>query len=149
MKISVVLTTKNEENNIGKLLESLNSQEEPYEVLVVDSDSSDKTQDIVKKYSEKNQNIKLIVHPGTRAESMNYGIKQASGDAVAFIGGDDVADKNWIKEVRKGLKKADIIAGKLVPTKEERVNQVFGVKISLFDPQKKLYPGMPADVELD
>ena len=70
MKISVVLTTKNEENNIGKLLESLISQEESYEVLVIDSDSSDKTQDIVKKYSEKNQNIKLIVHPGTRAASM-------------------------------------------------------------------------------
>ena len=54
MKISVVLTTKNEEKNIGNLLESLLNQEEPYEVLVVDSDSTDKTQDIVKEYSKKN-----------------------------------------------------------------------------------------------
>ena len=76
-KISVVLTTKNEEKNIGKLLDSLMNQEEPYEVLVVDSDSKDKTQEIVKKYSEKNKNIKLLIHPGTRADSMNYGIKQA------------------------------------------------------------------------
>jgi len=129
MKISVVLTTKNEENNIGKLLESLIGQEEPYEVLVVDSDSNDKTQDIVKKYSKKNKNIKLIVHPGTRAESMNYGIKKATGDAVAFIGGDDVADINWIREVRNGLKKADIVAGKLVPTKEERVKNIVNVKL--------------------
>ena len=53
-KISVVLTTKNEEKNIKVLLESLINQEEPYEVLVVDSDSTDKTQEIVKNYSNKN-----------------------------------------------------------------------------------------------
>jgi glycosyltransferase involved in cell wall biosynthesis len=129
IKISVVLTTKNEEGNIGKLLESMMIQEEPYEVLVVDSDSTDKTQDIVKKYSEKNKNIKLIVHPGTRAASMNYGIKQATGDAVAFIGGDDVADNDWISEVRNGLKKADIVVGKLIPTKEERIKNIENVKL--------------------
>ena len=77
----------NEEKNISDLLKSLLNQEEPYEVLVVDSDSKDKTQDIVKKYSEKNKNIKLFIHPGTRAESMNYGIKKATGDAIVFIGG--------------------------------------------------------------
>ena len=129
MKISVVLTTKNEENNIGKLLDSLINQEEPYEVLVVDSDSTDKTQEIVKSYSKKSKNIKLIVHPGTRAESMNYGIKQAKGDAVAFIGGDDVADKDWIKEIRAGLKNADIIVGSLVATEEEKVQNVENVKL--------------------
>ena len=58
-KISVVLTTKNEEKNIGKLLDSLMAQEEPYEVLVVDSGSTDKTQDIIREYSKKNNCIKL------------------------------------------------------------------------------------------
>ena len=127
-KISVVLTTKNEEKNIGKLLESLIGQEEPYEVLIVDSDSTDKTQEIVKKYSKKNKNIKLIVHPGTRSESMNYGIKQAKGDAVAFIGGDDIADKNWIKEIRKGLKSADIVVGDLISEDNEKVKNIQNVK---------------------
>jgi glycosyltransferase involved in cell wall biosynthesis len=128
IKISVVLTTKNEEKNITKLLDSLMNQEEPYEVLVVDSDSIDKTQEIVKKYSEKNKNIKLILHPGTRAESMNYGIKQATGEAVAFIGGDDVADKDWIKEIRNGIKSADIVVGDLIATEVERVKNIENVK---------------------
>jgi glycosyltransferase involved in cell wall biosynthesis len=127
-KISVVLTTKNEEKNISTLLESLINQEEPYEVLVIDSDSTDNTQKIVKKYSQKNKNIKLIIHPGTRAESMNYGIKQATGDAVSFIGGDDIADKNWIKEIRNGLKNADIIVGNLLPTEIEKVKNIENVK---------------------
>ncbi len=129
MKISVVLTTKNEEKNIVKLLESLINQEEPYEVLVVDSDSTDKTQEIVKEYSKKNKNIKLIVYPGTRAESMNYGIKQAKGEAVAFIGGDDSADKNWIKEIREGLKNADIVVGELISKGEEQVKNIENVKL--------------------
>jgi glycosyltransferase involved in cell wall biosynthesis len=128
-KISVVLTTKNEEKNIAKLLDSLMNQEEPYEVLVVDSDSSDNTQDIVKRYYKKNKNIKLLNHPGTKGESMNYGIKQATGDAVTFIGGDDVADKNWIREIRNGIKSADIVVGDLIPTDEERVKNIENVKL--------------------
>ncbi len=128
MKISVVLTTKNEEKNIGDLLESLIQQEEPYEVLIVDSDSTDKTQEIVKSYSSKYKNIKLFVYPGTRADSMNYGIKKATGDAVAFIGGDDIADKNWIKEIRKGLNNADIVVGDLLSKGEEKVKNIENVK---------------------
>ena len=129
MKISVVLTTKNEEKNIGKLLDSLMNQEEPYEVLVVDSDSTDKTQDIVREYSKKNKNIKLLIHPGTRPKSMNHGIKQATGEGIVFIGGDDVADKNWIKEVRKGLKNADIVVGDLIATEEEKIKNIDNVKL--------------------
>ncbi len=129
MKISVVLTTKNEEKNISKLLDSLMNQEDPYEVLVVDSDSTDKTRDIIKEYSIKNKKIKLINHPGTRAESMNYGIKQATGNAIAFIGGDDIADKNWIKEIRNGLQNADIVVGELLATEKEQVKNIENVKL--------------------
>lgn len=128
LKISIVLTTKNEEKNIEDLLQSLIHQEEPYEVIIVDSDSTDKTQDIIKKYSERYKNIKLYVYPGTRADSMNYGIKKATGDAVAFIGGDDIADKNWIREIRKGLKKADIVVGELLTKDEEKVKNIENVK---------------------
>jgi glycosyltransferase involved in cell wall biosynthesis len=128
MKISIVTTTKNEEKNIAELLDSLINQEEPYEVLIIDSDSKDKTQEIVKKYSEKKENIKLYIYPGTRAQSMNYGIKQAVGDAIAFIGGDDTADKNWIKELRTGLKNADIVVGKLISKGEEKVKNIENVK---------------------
>jgi cellulose synthase/poly-beta-1,6-N-acetylglucosamine synthase-like glycosyltransferase len=60
---------------------------------------------------------------------MNYGIKQATGDAVAFIGGDDVPDANWIREVRKGLKNADIVCGKLISKEENRFKTLENVKV--------------------
>jgi glycosyltransferase involved in cell wall biosynthesis len=129
IKISVVLTTKNEEKNIGELLDSLTVQEGPYEVIVVDAASTDKTQEIVKKYSQKNNSIKLFIYPGTRAASMNYGIKQSTGDAVAFIGGDDIAEKHWIQELRKSMKNADIVVGKLVSKGEDRFQALENVKL--------------------
>ncbi|PIV69153.1 MAG: glycosyl transferase family 2, partial [Euryarchaeota archaeon CG01_land_8_20_14_3_00_38_12] len=48
MLVSVVITTKNEEKNIGDLLESLVIQEKPFEVVIVDSESRDGTQNIIK-----------------------------------------------------------------------------------------------------
>jgi len=129
LKISVVLTTKNEEKNIGELLESLSNQEEPYEVLIVDSDSTDKTQEIVKEYSNKKKNIKLLIHPGTRAESMNYGIQKSTGDAVAFIGGDDIAETHWIREIRKVMQHADIVVGKLISKGDDRFKALKNVKL--------------------
>jgi GT2 family glycosyltransferase len=59
---------------------------------------------------------------------MNYGIKQATGDAVTFIGGDDVTDKDLIKEIRNGLKDADIIVGKLISREEDKLEKVANVK---------------------
>lgn len=128
-KISVVLTTKNEEKNIGELLKNLVKQEDPYEVIIVDSESTDRTREIIQEYSQKHDQIKLFDFPGTRAESMNHGIKQATGEAVAFIGGDDIADKNWLREVRKGLNKSDIIVGSLVSRDQERVKNIENVKL--------------------
>jgi glycosyltransferase involved in cell wall biosynthesis len=128
MKISVVLTTKNAEQYITDFLESMMNQQEPYEVIIVDSDSTDKTQDIIRSYIQKNKNIKLFIHPGTRPESMNYGIKQATGDVVAFIGGDDVAHNDWIKEIRKGFNNMDIVVGKLISKDEEHFKTLENVK---------------------
>lgn len=129
MKISVVLTTKNEQAHIGELLDNMMHQEEPYEVIIVDADSTDNTQEIIKKYAKKNNNIKLYIHPGTRSESMNYGVTKATGDAVAFIGGDDVPDDQWIHELRKGLENADIVVGKLISKEENRFKTLNNVKV--------------------
>jgi len=129
IKISVVITTKNSEKYIEDFLKSMQGQQELYEVVIVDAGSTDKTQEIIKAYAKKNKNIKLFIYPGTRPESMNYGIKMATGDAVTFIGGDDVADKNLIKEIRAGLKTADIIVGKLISLTKNRFTTLQNVKV--------------------
>jgi len=92
--ITLLITTKNEEENIGGLLSTLINQEPPIEIVVVDSGSTDTTQKIVESYTKIHSNIKLLVKEGTRGESMNYGIANARGNYIAFIGADDGATVN-------------------------------------------------------
>ena len=47
MMISVVITVRNEEKNIANLLDGLLVQEKPFEIIIVDSNSTDKTAQII------------------------------------------------------------------------------------------------------
>lgn len=115
MLVSVVLNIMNEERYIADLLDSLVIQEQPLEIIVVDADSKDRTRDVVNRFVKKYPFIKLYVHPGTRGESTNFGISQATGDVIAFTGGDDLANPNWIKELRRSFSEgSDIVAGRSI-----------------------------------
>jgi len=55
--ISVIIPARNEEQNIGKILKTVKSQTlKPYEVIVVNDNSSDRTQFIAESY----ENVKVI-----------------------------------------------------------------------------------------
>ena len=114
MKISVVLNLLNEKRHVRDLLDSLIVQEGPMEIVVVDAGSWDGTVEVIDSYAAKRDDIRLFIHPGTRGESTNYGISQASGDAVATIGGDCIANPFWLSELRKSLAEHDVVAGKTI-----------------------------------
>lgn len=114
MKLSIIITTRNEERNIRDLLDSLVIQEKPFEVLVVDSHSSDNTQEIVKRYAVLFPFIKLLIKGGTRGQSRNFGVKVADSDYVAFIDGDCIANPFWLRELRRALNHSPIAAGKTI-----------------------------------
>jgi glycosyltransferase involved in cell wall biosynthesis len=115
MLISIVLNLLNEERHIKDLLDSLVLQEQPIEIVVVDAGSVDRTREIVHEYMKKYDYIRLYIKAGTRGESTNHGIRMARGEAVAFIGGDCIANAFWIKELRASLLKgSSIVAGKTV-----------------------------------
>lgn len=112
--ISVVTTVRNEARNIAHLLDSLVVQEGPIEVLIVDASSEDSTPDIVRQYEKKYDFVYLYFRGGTRGAGRNHGIKQAHGEAVAFIDGDAIANPFWIHELREGLQHADVVAGRSI-----------------------------------
>jgi len=114
MMISIVLNLLNEERHIRDLLDSLVTQEPPFEIVIVDAGSWDKTVEIIRKYMQKHPEISLFNHPGTRGESTNFGLLKVKGDAVATIGGDCIANPFWLKELRKTLNDFDIAAGKTI-----------------------------------
>ena len=83
--VSVVIATKNEENNIEKCLTSIAEQTYPnIEMIVVDNNSTDKTMKIALKFTDKvfNKGIE-------RSAQRNYGmIKIACGKYVMFLDAD-------------------------------------------------------------
>ena len=131
MLVSVVVTVKNEERNIRDLLDSLVTQEPPLEVLIVDSDSSDRTPAIVEEYARRFPFVRPLHHGGTRGEGRNYGVEMALGDVVAFTDGDCIANPFWLKAIRVAMDGANVVAGKTIaigykPFEElERVELIF------------------------
>src|SRR2546425_8607103 len=112
--VSVVTTVRNEARNIAALLDSLVVQEPPIEVIVVDSHSEDATRDVVRTYEKRYDFVHLYVFGGTRGAGRNFGIRKAKGEAVAFIDGDAIAKPFWIRELREGLRRYDLIAGRTI-----------------------------------
>lgn len=115
MKISVVLTLYNEERNIADLLDSLVVQDPPMEILAVDAYSKDRTVAIIKEYENRYPTVKLLMCGGKRGKSRNYGIERATGDVVAFIDGDCIANPFWMREMRQSVEEgAAVVAGKTI-----------------------------------
>jgi len=77
---SIVVPTRNEEDNIGRCLESLLLQDySPIEIIVVDNWSSDATLEIATKYTSK-----VYQHGPERSAQRNYGLLDKAVGAYAF-----------------------------------------------------------------
>lgn len=95
MRISVVIPAYNREETIINCLDSIvNQTYKPYEIIVVDDGSTDRTVDLVEEYAKFP--VKLIKsgkNAGAQA-ARNIGIKTAQGDWIAFNDSDDI----WLPE---------------------------------------------------
>jgi glycosyltransferase involved in cell wall biosynthesis len=115
MKVSVVIITRNEQTYIKDLLDSLVTQTEPpYEIIIIDAESTDDTQRVIRQYMRKYDFIKLYIEKGTRGEGRNSGAYKAKGDIIAFIDADCIANAFWVQELIAGMKNADVVAGQSV-----------------------------------
>ncbi len=101
-KISVVITCKNEEFHIEKCLISIKAQTwKNLEIIVVDNNSTDKTKEISKKYTEHVYNF-----GPERSAQRNYGlINIASGDYGIYIDADMILSPILLEECLRQIKK--------------------------------------------
>lgn len=109
-KISIIIPTFNSQSYISKTLNSVLKQTyKPFEIIVVDDFSKDKTVKIVKSFIKKNSFIKLyqIKSPNLNrspARPRNYGIQHAKGEYICFLDSDDLWDKDKLYYQIKNLK---------------------------------------------
>ena len=100
MDISVVITCFNEEKNIRSCLNSIVVQRYDngkYEIIVSDGGSTDRTHQIVQKFTKIHSNIRLVIETkkGTAA-GRNAGVKTSQYDYIAFIDADCEAPEDWL-----------------------------------------------------
>ncbi len=99
MKVSIVVPCFNEEANIKPCLESLVAQDytDNFEIVVIDNDSTDQSQNIITDLALLHPFIRLSVEnkKGTAAVR-NKGVETAKYDHVAFIDADCEAPPNCL-----------------------------------------------------
>lgn len=113
MKISVVVPVYNEEKYIKSCLESLQKQEEkPFEIIIVDNNSKDRSVEIASKYpvrviKEKKQGI---------IPARNAGFDAAAGDIIARCDADTIVPRSWLRKIREDFTKykIDALSGKVI-----------------------------------
>jgi glycosyltransferase involved in cell wall biosynthesis len=105
-KISVVIPTLNEEKYIEKTLLSLKAQtiKVPYEIIVVDSNSKDRTVEIARKYADK----VIITKRKGIAVGRNVGAKYARGEILVFVDADTVLLPNVLEKAYNEIRKRDV-----------------------------------------
>jgi glycosyltransferase involved in cell wall biosynthesis len=128
--VSVVVTVKNEERGLARLFESLLVQEPPFEILLIDALSHDRTWAIAQEFQVKHPGIFGIERKfGSRGMGRNEGVRLARGELIAFIDGDCVADSRWLHEIRAGFENADVVAGTTVAVGSTRYGELERVEL--------------------
>lgn len=136
MRISVVIPAYNEEKRIGHCLKSVMSQTTPpFEVIVVDNNSSDETAKIAR---EEGAIVVTEKHQGVTF-ARNTGFNLARGEIIARTDADTLVPSNWLETISNYFEKdksIDAISGPAV----------FGfnvfspiVKILVFDINRRIF----------
>lgn len=102
--ISVVIPLFNKEKQIAKTIQSvLNQTEKPFEIIVVNDGSTDKSFDVVKNNYSDSVILLSQDNSGVSA-ARNAGVSAAKGEFIAFLDADDYWECDHIKTISFFLK---------------------------------------------
>lgn len=90
--VSIIIPLHNNEDTIGETMESIISQSYPHwEMIIVDDASTDRSQEIVRDFMQKDSRIQLTCLAENRGagEARNIAIEKAGGRYIAFCDADD------------------------------------------------------------
>ena len=103
--VSIIVVTYNRAKMLCGALESLSRQETggmfSFDIIVIDNTSTDNTVFVVKDFARTSKvPVRYILEKNKGvAYARNRGIRESSGDWIAFFDDDQLADPNWLKEL--------------------------------------------------
>jgi len=124
MEISLCLIVKNEEDVLGRCLESAKYFAD--EIIIVDTGSTDKTKEIAKQFTDKIYDFEWI---NDFSAARNFAFSKATKDYQMWLDADDVVPKKSANEIN-GLKKTlnadiEIVTMKYVLSFDENGNSTY------------------------
>jgi len=105
MQISIIIPTFLEENYVATILSRLKKAKTPIEIIVVDSDSRDKTVEIAKHFADKVYQIKKR----GISEGKNFGAYRANGEILVFLDADITFPLNFVDKVLKAFEDPTVV----------------------------------------
>ena len=99
-KVSIIIPTINEANNLPLLLSDLSIIQQEVEIVIVDCGSEDKTIDIANIYGAKVYKSKKR----NRGFQLNLGAKNSRGDWLIFLHADTRLTHDWFEKLNSVLK---------------------------------------------
>ena len=128
-RLSLVIPAYNEAQRIGPSLEAvaayLSDQSYPFEVIVADDGSTDRTRDIALRFSADHDGFRVLrlVHGG-KAAAILGGMRAASGDVVAFIDADLATPPSYLAVFLERIEDgADVVIGSREGAGSRRVGE--------------------------
>jgi glycosyltransferase involved in cell wall biosynthesis len=120
MKFSVIIATYNRADELPRTLESLKGLQvnEPWEVIVVDNNSSDNTREVVEGVKSFPVPLKYVFEKEQgRSAALNAGIRAAQGEILAITDDDVRVDPHWLTNSERALRElnCDYVGGKALP----------------------------------
>lgn len=125
--VSIIITTKNEEKVIKRLLNSIFAQTyRPVEIILVDNNSKDNTLEIAKKMG-----IKTYTFGPERSAQRNYGANVSKGKYLLFLDADMELSKEVIKKCVDVCNVDKKIGGAVIP--EESKATTYWGRVKAFE----------------
>jgi glycosyltransferase involved in cell wall biosynthesis len=131
-KISILISTFNKSKFIKKTIESCLSQKyKNYEIIVVDTNSTDNTNKILNYYSKaKKIKTKYIKRkfkksPLNQIQAIKVGLEMSKGSIVCLLDGDDIFKKNKLKEINKVFQKNNSLNFVQDIFKHNKINKIY------------------------
>ncbi len=128
LKASIIILTKNAESTIGAALDNVFSSKlkGQFEVIVIDSGSTDTTKQIIKKYPVRFCEIpaEKFSHGGTR----NMGAEFAQGEFLVFLTQDAIPrDENWLATLLDSFDKYEVVGvyGRQIPRQVSPIEEFY------------------------
>lgn len=134
MKISVVTISYNQREFLSACIDSVASQEGPWEHIVVDPGSTDGSRDLIEERRSHFSDVLLDPDRGP-ADGLNKGFARASGDVFYYLNSDDVVLPGAFAAARRFLAArpdVDVVSGHgvIIDESGRQMRKVFSDPIS-------------------